>query len=70
MLWLQYSVAIPQIQNLKCYADFSDKDNVKFERQLLNVVPCLPHILAIKLSTVDLHPNVPVFWNRTNAYRI
>jgi phosphoglycerol transferase MdoB-like AlkP superfamily enzyme len=46
------------------------KDNVKFERQLLNVVPCLPHILADKgYRTVVLHPNVPVFWNRTNAYR-
>ena len=46
------------------------KDNVKFERQLLNVVPCLPHILADKgYRTVVSHPNVPVFWNRTNAYR-
>ena len=46
------------------------KDNVKFERQLLNAVPCLPHILADKgYRTVVSHPNVPVFWNRTNAYR-
>jgi phosphoglycerol transferase MdoB-like AlkP superfamily enzyme len=46
------------------------KDNVKFERQLLNAVPCLPHILADKgYRTVVSHPNVPVFWNRVNAYR-
>lgn len=46
------------------------KDNVKFERQLKNSVPCLPHILADKgYRTVASHPNVPVFWNRVNAYR-
>ena len=46
------------------------KDNVKFERQLLNDVPCLPHILADKgYRTVVSHPNIPVFWNRVNAYR-
>ena len=46
------------------------KDSVKFERQLLNAVPCLPHILADKgYRTVISHPNVPVFWNRVNAYR-
>jgi phosphoglycerol transferase MdoB-like AlkP superfamily enzyme len=45
------------------------KDNVKFERQLLNKAPCLPHILADKgYRTVASHPNVPVFWNRVNAY--
>ena len=45
------------------------KDNVKFERQLLNATPCLPHILADKgYKTVASHPNVPVFWNRVNAY--
>lgn len=45
------------------------KDNVKFERQLLNQVPCLPHILADKgYKTVASHPNVPVFWNRVHAY--
>ena len=43
---------------------------IKFERQLLNPVPCLPHILADKgYRTVVSHPNVPVFWNRVNAYR-
>jgi len=46
------------------------KDNVKFERQLINEVPCLPHILADKgYRTIVSHPNVPVFWNRVNAYR-
>jgi hypothetical protein len=46
------------------------KDNVKFERQLLNDVPCLPHILHDQgYRTVASHPNVPVFWNRVNAYR-
>jgi hypothetical protein len=46
------------------------KDSVKFERQLLNDVPCLPHILADKgYRTVISHPNAPVFWNRVNAYR-
>jgi len=46
------------------------KDNIKFERQLLNDVPCLPHILADKgYRTLASHPNVPVFWNRVNAYK-
>jgi phosphoglycerol transferase MdoB-like AlkP superfamily enzyme len=46
------------------------KDSVKFERRLLNDVPCLPHILAERgYWTVASHPNVPVFWNRVNAYR-
>jgi len=46
------------------------KDTVKFERQVLNDVPCLPHLLADKgYRTVISHPNVPVFWNRVNAYR-
>lgn len=45
------------------------KDSVKFERQLLNKVPCLPHILADKgYRTIVSHPNVPAFWNRVNAY--
>lgn len=45
------------------------KDNVKFERQLLNKAPCLPHLLADQgYRTVASHPNVPVFWNRVNAY--
>lgn len=45
------------------------KDNVKFERQLLNKVPCLPHLLADQgYRTIASHPNVPVFWNRVNAY--
>jgi phosphoglycerol transferase MdoB-like AlkP superfamily enzyme len=46
------------------------KDSVKFERQLLNDVPCLPHILADKgYRTTASHPNVPVFWNRVNVYK-
>jgi phosphoglycerol transferase MdoB-like AlkP superfamily enzyme len=46
------------------------EDNVKFERQLLNDVPCLPHLLAEHgYRTLASHPNVPVFWNRINAYR-
>ncbi|HEY8220247.1 MAG TPA: LTA synthase family protein, partial [Methylobacter sp.] len=46
------------------------KDAVKFERQLLNDVPCLPHLLADKnYRTIASHPNVPVFWNRVNAYK-
>ena len=45
------------------------RNSVKFERQLLNSSPCLPHILADKgYRTVVSHPNVPVFWNRVNAY--
>ncbi len=46
------------------------KNSVKFERHLLNDVPCLPHLLADKgYRTVASHPNVPVFWNRVNAYK-
>ena len=46
------------------------EDSVKFERQLRNDVPCLPHILANKgYQTLASHPNVPVFWNRVNAYQ-
>lgn len=46
------------------------KDKIKFERQLLNDVPCLPHILADKgYRTIASHPNAPVFWNRINAYK-
>jgi hypothetical protein len=46
------------------------RNSVKFERQLLNTTPCLPHILADKgYRTIASHPNVPVFWNRVNAYR-
>ncbi len=45
------------------------KNTVKFERQLLNEVPCLPRLLADKgYKTVVSHPNVPIFWNRVNAY--
>lgn len=45
------------------------KDTVKFERQLLNDVPCLPRILGDNgYKTIASHPNTPVFWNRVNAY--
>jgi hypothetical protein len=46
------------------------KDAVKFERDLKNDVPCLPRLLAEQgYTTIASHPNVPVFWNRVNAYR-
>jgi phosphoglycerol transferase MdoB-like AlkP superfamily enzyme len=46
------------------------KDAVRFERDLINDVPCLPRILAQHgYTTIASHPNVPVFWNRVNAYR-
>lgn len=46
------------------------KDAVKFERDLKNDAPCLPRILAEHgYATIASHPNVPVFWNRVNAYR-
>lgn len=46
------------------------EDAVKFERDLKNDVPCLPRILAQQgYTTIASHPNVPVFWNRVNAYR-
>jgi len=46
------------------------KDAVKFERDLKNDVPCLPRILAAHgYATIAAHPNVPVFWNRVNAYQ-
>ena len=46
------------------------EDKVKFERQLLKDVPCLPRLLTeYGYRTLASHPNVPVFWNRVNAYR-
>ncbi|MBW6520621.1 MAG: LTA synthase family protein [Desulfoarculaceae bacterium] len=45
-------------------------DDVKFERRLINTAPCLPAILEEHdYNTVVSHPNIPAFWNRTNAYR-
>ena len=73
-----YSVAMPPVfggytanSEFEVLCGFPvTKDNVKFERQLKNSVPCLPHILADKgYRTIASHPNVPVFWNRVNAYR-
>ncbi len=79
-LWksTEYSMAMPPVfggytanSEFEVLCGFPvSKDNVKFERQLLNSVPCLPHILADKgYRTIASHPNVPVFWNRVNAYR-
>ncbi|MEQ1559335.1 MAG: LTA synthase family protein [Methyloglobulus sp.] len=79
-LWksTDYSVAMPPVfggytanSEFEVLCGFPvTKDNVKFERQLKNSVPCLPHILADKgYRTIASHPNVPVFWNRVNAYR-
>ena len=46
------------------------QDAVKFERDLKNDLPCLPRLLAQHgYTTIASHPNVPVFWNRVNAYR-
>jgi phosphoglycerol transferase MdoB-like AlkP superfamily enzyme len=45
-------------------------DDVKFERRLINAAPCLPTILEEHdYDSVVSHPNIPAFWNRTNAYR-
>ena len=45
-------------------------DDVKFERRMINPVPCLPAILKEHdFDTVVSHPNIAAFWNRTNAYR-
>lgn len=45
-------------------------DDVKFERRMINAAPCLPTILeGNDFDTVVSHPNIPAFWNRTNAYR-
>lgn len=45
-------------------------DDVKFERRLINAAPCLPTVLEKHdYDTVVSHPNIPAFWNRTNAYR-
>ncbi len=46
------------------------KDAVKFERDLINDLPCLPRVLTQHgYTAIASHPNVPVFWNRVNAYR-
>ncbi|MSS76471.1 MAG: LTA synthase family protein [Methyloglobulus sp.] len=78
-LWksVDYSTAIPPVfggytanSEFEVLCGFPVvRNSVKFERQLLNSTPCLPHILADKgYRTVVSHPNVPVFWNRVNAY--
>jgi len=43
---------------------------VVFERRLTREVPCLPAVLhQAGYQAVASHPNIPVFWNRNNAYR-
>ncbi|MBE1236838.1 LTA synthase family protein [Phaeovibrio sulfidiphilus] len=45
-------------------------DAVFFEKGLTRDVPCLPRLLAgAGYTTIASHPNIPVFWNRVNAYR-
>lgn len=47
-----------------------EEDAVKFERRFRNDVPALPRVLAGHgYVTAASHPNIPGFWNRTNAYR-
>lgn len=42
---------------------------VFFEGWLRNAAPCLPKLLAeTGYRTIASHPNVPGFWNRSNAY--
>ena len=46
------------------------RNSVFFEGWLRKKSPCLPHILEdAGYATVASHPNVPGFWNRTNAYQ-
>lgn len=45
-------------------------DAVFFEKGLTKDVPCLPRLLGkAGYTTIASHPNIPVFWNRVNAYR-
>lgn len=46
------------------------RNAVFFEGWLRNTSPCLPNILGqAGYHTLASHPNVPGFWNRTNAYQ-
>ncbi|WP_051013629.1 LTA synthase family protein [Pararhodospirillum photometricum] len=46
------------------------EDTVFFETRLHNDVPCLPRLFSdAGYAATASHPNVPVFWNRVNAYR-
>ncbi len=46
------------------------RNAVFFEGWLRKSAPCLPNLLGkLGYHTVASHPNVPGFWNRTNAYQ-
>ncbi|MFK8079784.1 MAG: sulfatase-like hydrolase/transferase [Granulosicoccus sp.] len=47
------------------------RNAVFFEGWLRNTSPCLPRLLGqAGYHTLASHPNVPGFWNRTNAYQL
>ncbi|MFK7861721.1 MAG: LTA synthase family protein [Granulosicoccus sp.] len=47
------------------------RNAVFFEGWLRNSSPCLPRLLGqAGYHTLASHPNVPGFWNRTNAYQL
>ena len=47
------------------------RNAVFFEGWLRKPAPCLPRIMnQLGYRTVASHPNVPGFWNRTNAYQL
>lgn len=47
------------------------RNAVFFEGWLRNTSPCMPSILRqAGYHTLASHPNVPGFWNRTNAYQL
>lgn len=47
------------------------RNAVFFEGWLRRSAPCLPRVLSqLGYDTVASHPNVPGFWNRTNAYQL
>ena len=47
------------------------RNAVFFEGWLRNTSPCLPSVLTqAGYFTMASHPNVPGFWNRTNAYQL
>ena len=47
------------------------RNAVFFEGWLRKAAPCLPRVLSeAGYHTLTSHPNVPGFWNRTNAYQL
>jgi len=47
------------------------RNAVFFEGWLRRSAPCLPRVLSeVGYDTIASHPNVPGFWNRTNAYQL